>query len=171
MRHDPDVVSEREGGRCLAEARSKGSLGPVLQPKRKADASCDLPRLTHHTGLVGTDRPKSPSPPPSSHDSGPARPSFSPQPSERRRAQTSPVRNTSSRLAVPMTHLSLEVCLPLDLPLLLQPVNNILVSPTNFRADPLERTVLPPRFQPQNSERSRDDHLLDLILSRGYTLV
>lgn len=71
----------------------------------------------------------------------------------------------------PKTHLALKVSLTLDLPLLLEPVNNILVVPSDLGANPLDGAVLPSGLQSEDTESGGDDHLLDSVLGGGDTLV
>jgi len=66
--------------------------------------------------------------------------------------------------------LALVVSLALGLPLLLQLVDDVLVAPTDLVRQPLQGTVLPAGLESENSESGGDDHLLDLVLSRGDTL-
>lgn len=63
------------------------------------------------------------------------------------------------------------VSLTLDLPLLLEPVNNILVLPSDLVTDPLESTEFSSGLQSENSESGGDDHLLHSVLGGGDTLV
>lgn len=67
--------------------------------------------------------------------------------------------------------LALKVSLTLDLPLLLEPVNNILVVPSDLGANPLDGAVLPSGLQSEDTESGGDDHLLDSVLGGGDTLV
>lgn len=67
--------------------------------------------------------------------------------------------------------LALEVSLALDLALLLETVDNVLVAPSNLVGDTLEGGVLASGLQAENTESSGDDHLLDLVLGGGDTLV
>ena len=69
-----------------------------------------------------------------------------------------------------MTNLALVVSLALGLPLLLQLVDDVLVTPTDLVRQPLQGTVLPAGLESENSESGGDDHLLDLVLSGGDTL-
>jgi len=57
-----------------------------------------------------------------------------------------------------------------DLPLLLEAVNNILITPTNFVGETLYCTVFPPWLQPQDPQSFRHDHALLLVIKRGDTL-
>jgi hypothetical protein len=66
--------------------------------------------------------------------------------------------------------LSLVVGLTLGFSLLLQSVDNVLVSPSDFVGDSLEGTELSSGLQSQDSESSGDDHLLELVLGGGNTL-
>jgi hypothetical protein len=67
--------------------------------------------------------------------------------------------------------LPLVVSLSLDLSLLLQPVDNILVSPSDLVTESLQSTVLPSGLQSEDSESIWDDDPLDLVLRWGDTLV
>ena len=82
-------------------------------------------------------------------------------------------------------HLALEVRLSLDLSLLLEPVDNILVSPSDLVRDSLQGAVLssvmlsrnvhrtthlPAWLETEDSESSWDDNLLDLVLGWWDTL-
>ena len=97
------------------------------------------------------------------------------------------------------THFALVVSLSFDFSLLLEPVHNILVAPSNLVRDPLQGAVLyacdqlqfnnvvkwvtvdvgwagisthlPAWFETENSESSWDDHLLHLVLCGRNTLV
>lgn len=69
------------------------------------------------------------------------------------------------------TYLALKVSLTLDLPLLLKPVNNVLVVPSDLGANPLEGAELPSGLQSEDTEGGRDNHLLDSVLGGGDTLV
>lgn len=66
--------------------------------------------------------------------------------------------------------LSLVVGLTLGLSLLLQSVNDVLVSPSDFVGDSLEGAELSSGLQSQDSESGGDNHLLGLVLGRGDTL-
>lgn len=66
--------------------------------------------------------------------------------------------------------LSLVVGLTLGLSLLLQSVDDVLVSPSDFVGDSLQGAVLSSGLQSQDSESSGDDHLLGLVLGGGNTL-
>jgi len=57
-----------------------------------------------------------------------------------------------------------------DLPLLLEAVNNILVTPTNFVGETLYCAVFPPWLQPQDPQSLRHDHPFLLVIKRGNTL-
>jgi len=67
--------------------------------------------------------------------------------------------------------LPLVVSLSLDLSLLLQPVDNILVSPSDLVTESLQSTVLPSGLQSEDSESIGNDNPLDLVLRWGNTLV
>lgn len=67
--------------------------------------------------------------------------------------------------------LALEVGLALDLPLLLETVDNVLVAPSDLVRDALEGGVLAAGLQAEDTEGGGDDDLLDLVLGRGDTLV
>ena len=89
-----------------------------------------------------------------------------------------------------MAHLALVEGLGLDLPLLLQTVDNVLVAPTNLvgqtlisrgvrywyhaketrYATYLHRAVLATRLQPQHPESLRDNHTLLPVVGRRNTL-
>jgi len=62
------------------------------------------------------------------------------------------------------------VSLALGLPLLLQLVDDVLVTPTDLVGQPLQGAVLPAGLESEDSESGGDDHLLDLVLSGGDTL-
>jgi len=66
--------------------------------------------------------------------------------------------------------LALVVSLSLGLPLLLQLVDDVLVTPTDLVRQPLQGTVLPAGLESEDSESGGDDHLLDLVLGGGDTL-
>lgn len=63
------------------------------------------------------------------------------------------------------------VSLSLDLSLLLQPVDNILVSPSDLVTESLQSTVLPSGLESEDSESIGNDDPLDLVLRWGDTLV
>lgn len=65
--------------------------------------------------------------------------------------------------------LSLVVGLTLGFSLLLQSVDDVLVSPSDFVGDSLQGAELSSGLQSQDSESSGDDHLLELVLGRGDT--
>lgn len=66
--------------------------------------------------------------------------------------------------------LSLVVGLALGLSLLLQSVDDVLVSPSDFVGDSLQGAELSSGLQSQDSEGGGNDHLLELVLGRGNTL-
>jgi hypothetical protein len=66
--------------------------------------------------------------------------------------------------------LSLVVSLTLGFSLLLQSVNDVLVSPSDFVGNSLQGAELSSGLQSQDSESGGDDHLLELVLSGGDTL-
>ena len=74
-------------------------------------------------------------------------------------------------MRLPQTHLSLEVRLSLDLPLLLEPVDNVLVTPSDLVRDSLEGAVLSSGLESEDSESGGDDDSLDLVLGGRDTLV
>jgi len=57
-----------------------------------------------------------------------------------------------------------------DLPLLLEAVNNILVTPTDFVGETLYCAVFPPWLQPQDPQSLRHNHPFLLVIKRGDTL-
>ena len=67
--------------------------------------------------------------------------------------------------------LALEVGLALDLPLLLEAVDNVLAAPSDLVRDALEGGVLAAGLQAEDTEGGGDDDLLDLVLGGGNTLV
>lgn len=66
---------------------------------------------------------------------------------------------------------SLLVSLSLDLPLLLELVNDTLVVPSDLVRDSLEGSVLSAGLQSQDSESGGDDHLLLSVVWGRHTLV
>jgi hypothetical protein len=69
------------------------------------------------------------------------------------------------------THLPLVVSLSLDLSLLLESVDDISVSPSDLVRDTLEGAELASWLETENTESGGNDHLLDLVLGGGDTLV
>jgi hypothetical protein len=67
-------------------------------------------------------------------------------------------------------YLALVVGLALGLPLLLEPVDDVLVSPSNLVRDTLEGAELPAGLEAEDTESGGDNHLLDLVLCGGHTL-
>jgi len=57
-----------------------------------------------------------------------------------------------------------------DLPLLFQTIDNVLVSPANFMRQTLYSAIFPTGFQPQHSQRLRDDEPLLAIVRGRNTL-
>jgi len=68
------------------------------------------------------------------------------------------------------SQLALMEGLGLDLPLLLQTIHHILVTPANLMRQTLHCAVLPARLQSQYSKRLRNDHSLLSVIRRGNTL-
>lgn len=62
------------------------------------------------------------------------------------------------------------VGLALGLPLLLETVNNVLVSPSDLVRDTLEGAELPAGLEAEDTEGGGNDHLLDLVLGGGNAL-
>jgi hypothetical protein len=69
-----------------------------------------------------------------------------------------------------MTDLALVVSLALGLPLLLQLVDDVLVTPTDLVRQPLQGAVLPAGLESEDTESGGNNHLLDLVLGGGDTL-
>lgn len=69
-----------------------------------------------------------------------------------------------------MTDLALVVSLALGLPLLLQLVDDVLVTPTDLVRQPLQGAVLPAGLESEDTESGGNNHLLDLVLGGGNTL-
>ena len=66
--------------------------------------------------------------------------------------------------------LALVVSLALGLPLLLQLVDDVLVTPTDLVRQPLQGAVLPAGLESEDTESGGNNHLLDLVLGGGDTL-
>lgn len=58
----------------------------------------------------------------------------------------------------------------LDLPLLLEGVDDVLVAPSDLVREPLDGAVLSPGLESEDSESVGDDHLLLSVVGRGHTL-
>jgi len=58
-----------------------------------------------------------------------------------------------------------------DLPLLLEAVNNVLITPSNFVGETLYCTIFPPWLQPQNPQSFWHNHPLLPVIERGDTLI